>query len=274
MKEKQGNQPNSYGKLMKRMLIYLGIGGVCGFFVGIFMTFGVKNGMSDLSDLVRPLALPIIAVIFVVSIVLMEFYSRKLKDTMKHLEEAEDEQYEVLSYEEEKYGAMLMNCNVISQVCDFIVLSFTFSRSWLEEASGKELAGFLAACVLFCINFFLYGYYQMRYVKMVQAAHPEKRGDMNSKNFQKDWMASCDEAEKEMMKTLVDDLVEMLAPIYHKRLTLSDLQEITKFYESPVGKKMAAAQPAIATESMAVGQQWGMKIATKVQESLKAKGYL
>lgn len=36
MKEKQGNKPNSYGKLMKRMLIYLGIGGVCGFFVGIF----------------------------------------------------------------------------------------------------------------------------------------------------------------------------------------------------------------------------------------------
>ena len=101
MKEKQGNKPNSYGKLMKRMLIYLGIGGVCGFFVGIFMTFGVKNGMSDLRDLVRPLALPIIAVIFVVSIVLMEFYSRKLKDTMKHLEEAEDEQYEVLSYEED-----------------------------------------------------------------------------------------------------------------------------------------------------------------------------
>ena len=197
MKEKQRNKPNSYGKLTKRMLISLGIGGVFGCFAGIFMTFGVKNGMSDLSDLVRPLALPIIAVIFVVSIVLMEFYSRKLKDTMKHLEEAEDEQYEVLSYEEEKYGAMLMNCNVISQVCDIIVLTFTFSRSWLEEASGKELAGFLATCALFCINFFLYGYYQMRYVKMVQAAHPEKRGDMNSKNFQKDWMASCDEAEKE-----------------------------------------------------------------------------
>lgn len=27
---------------MKRMLIYMGIGGVCGFFVGIFMMFGVK----------------------------------------------------------------------------------------------------------------------------------------------------------------------------------------------------------------------------------------
>ena len=42
MKEKQGNKPNSYGKLMKRMLIYLGIGGVCGFFVGIF----IKNNGS------------------------------------------------------------------------------------------------------------------------------------------------------------------------------------------------------------------------------------
>ena len=31
MKEKQGNKPNSYGKLMKRMLIYLGIGGVITF---------------------------------------------------------------------------------------------------------------------------------------------------------------------------------------------------------------------------------------------------
>ena len=38
MKEKQGNKPNSYGKLMKRMLIYLGIGGVC-------MITGKKTGL-------------------------------------------------------------------------------------------------------------------------------------------------------------------------------------------------------------------------------------
>ncbi len=202
MKEKQGNKPNSYGKLTKRMLIYLGIGAVCGFFAGIFMTledYGVEIGVSNLIELFRPLALPVIAVIFIVSVVLMEFYSRKLKNTLKHLEEAEDEQYEILSYEEEKYGAMLMNCNVISQVCDVIVLSLIFSRSWLDAASGRELAGFLAACVLFIANFFVYGYYQTRFVKMVQAAHPEKKGDINSKTFQKDWLASCDEAEKEIV---------------------------------------------------------------------------
>ena len=46
MKEKQRNKPNSYGKLMKRMLIYMGIGGVCGFFVGIFISFGFSARKS------------------------------------------------------------------------------------------------------------------------------------------------------------------------------------------------------------------------------------
>lgn len=199
MKEKQGNKPNSYGKLMKRMLIYLGIGGVCGFFVGIFMTFGVKNGMSDLSDLVRPLALPIIAVIFVVSIVLMEFYSRKLKDTMKHLEEAEDEQYEVLSYEEEKYGAMLMNCNgdfagLRYHRADIYLFPFLAGRSIGKRA--RRIPGNLCSVLYQLLSLWLLSD-ALR--ENGQAAHPEKRGDMNSKNFQKDWMASCDEAEKEMV---------------------------------------------------------------------------
>ena len=43
MKEKQGNKPNSYGKLMKRMLIYLGIGG--GFFLIIFSP--APHGIHD-----------------------------------------------------------------------------------------------------------------------------------------------------------------------------------------------------------------------------------
>lgn len=83
-----------------------------------------------------------------------------------------------------------------------------------------------------------------------------------------------DAMEKEMVVSAANDFAEMLAPIYNKHLTQADLEGIIKFYETPVGKKMAAAQPYIASESMKVGQQWGMKIGTKVQEALKAKGYL
>ena len=82
------------------------------------------------------------------------------------------------------------------------------------------------------------------------------------------------ELEKEVTASAANDFVEMLAPIYFKQLTQADLEAIIKFYETPVGKKMAAAQPYIATESMKIGQQWGMSIGMKVQEALKAKGYL
>ena len=81
-------------------------------------------------------------------------------------------------------------------------------------------------------------------------------------------------AEEEIMKNIVDDVVGMLAPIYWKHLTKADLEGIIKFYETPGRKKKAAAQPNIMTESMKVGQQWGMQIAMKIQGMLKEKGYM
>ena len=56
---------------------------------------------------------------------------------------------------------------------------------------------FLTACVLFLICFFYCGMAQARYVKLLQKVHPEKKGDIASKDFHKQWLESCDEAEKE-----------------------------------------------------------------------------
>ena len=57
-------------------------------------------------------------------------------------------------------------------------------------------------------------------------------------------------------------------------LTLEDMKAIIAFYESPAGKKLAASQTGIATESFQVGQKWGEQIGLKVQEQLKKEGYL
>lgn len=81
------------------------------------------------------------------------------------------------------------------------------------------------------------------------------------------------EFQKEFSTTSLDDLVSMLAPIYEKHLTENDLKELIKFYESPVGKKLAKESPAIMQESMTAGQSWGMKVAEKVQAKMKEKGY-
>lgn len=67
-------------------------------------------------------------------------------------------------------------------------------------------------------------------------------------------------------------LAELYAPIYHKYLTLDDLKKIIAFYESPAGKKLGTATPAMMTEGMQIGQQLGMEIVTELQQELQAQG--
>lgn len=79
--------------------------------------------------------------------------------------------------------------------------------------------------------------------------------------------------ETEFSNTSIDDLVTMLAPVYEKHLTEADLNEVIKFYSSPIGKKLAEKTPAIMEESMQAGQTWGQGVAQKVMTKLKEKGY-
>ena len=79
--------------------------------------------------------------------------------------------------------------------------------------------------------------------------------------------------EAELSKTTMDDLLEQLIPVYKKHLTETDLNEVIKFYSSPIGKKLAEKTPGITNDSMQAGQVWGQKIAGKLLERLKEKGY-
>ena len=82
-----------------------------------------------------------------------------------------------------------------------------------------------------------------------------------------------DEFEKEFSKASMDELADMLVPTYKKYMTIDDLKELIKFYETPVGKKYAQYVPNIMQESMQVGQEWGMKIGQQLEERMKEKGY-
>ena len=75
--------------------------------------------------------------------------------------------------------------------------------------------------------------------------------------------------EEEMLKTSMKDLTDKLVPVYQKYMTLSDINEMIKFYESPVGKKFARNNPLITQESMKIGQEWGMKMAQELKNKLK-----
>ena len=76
------------------------------------------------------------------------------------------------------------------------------------------------------------------------------------------------------MKAAGADLINALVPIYDRYFTESEIKDLIKFYESPVGKKMVLNQPLILKDSMTVGQNWGMKIGQEIVEDLQKEGYL
>lgn len=79
--------------------------------------------------------------------------------------------------------------------------------------------------------------------------------------------------EQEMLNTSLDDLVEMLVPVYQKHLSQEDLKSLIVFYQTPAGKRYAEKTPLIMQESMQVGQQWGLQIGQKVLQKLSEQGY-
>jgi hypothetical protein len=71
----------------------------------------------------------------------------------------------------------------------------------------------------------------------------------------------------------VNELVEMLVPVYAKHYTNEEVLQLTAFYKSALGKKVVEKTPLITQESYNLGAEWGRKLGEKVAEKLKEKGY-
>ncbi|SDM59321.1 DUF2059 domain-containing protein [Pedobacter antarcticus] len=83
-----------------------------------------------------------------------------------------------------------------------------------------------------------------------------------------------DEVAIEMNKDALNQLINLVLPIYQKHLTEDDLTGVIAFYDTPVGKKFAEKTPVITQESMIAGQEWGLQIGQQVIDKLRNKGYL
>ena len=74
--------------------------------------------------------------------------------------------------------------------------------------------------------------------------------------------------------TLIDNIIKAFVPVYEKVFTKADLEELIKFYETPLGKKMAAAQPLIIQGTNSLMGQVQRPILQKVHQYLMEKGYI
>lgn len=196
---KQEKKVNSYLRGIKIIALACVIGGVIGGVTGAIRFVLLSRGVAVSGDWVlqqiRSLLVPILGIIFAVTVILEELCFHKLKGICEKQVTAEDEECDQLEYEEERTGAFGTNLNVLSQVVSIFFLTFGYSMKYIE--TDDHAYSFLVACVIFVASFIYIYFWQIRFVKLIQKTHPEKKGDPSSAKFQEQWLESCDEAEKE-----------------------------------------------------------------------------
>jgi uncharacterized protein len=68
------------------------------------------------------------------------------------------------------------------------------------------------------------------------------------------------------------ELLAALVPLYARTFELSELEALVQFYRSPLGQRLIDVQPALARDSMQVGQSWGARIGAEVGRQLEKEG--
>ena len=173
---------NSYVKIGMYLLAGALVGGVLGAGAHIFLDGygqGLEGTAAQLYSGLQASILPVLAALLVLSVALGELTCRRLKGIAVQLPDAEDEESDRLEYEEEKWGALSLNLNIISQVLCIIILSAGYSSNYLDSSEAAR-NGFLYACTVFIICMVYDSFWQIRYVKLIQLGHPEKTADPSS----------------------------------------------------------------------------------------------
>ncbi len=95
-------------------------------------------------------------------------------------------------------------------------------------------------------------------VQMIKQQNP-KISDAQSDKL-KAWMAES-----------LPDLIKMMTPVFAACYTQKDLEEIIAFYQTPLGKKMVAAQPKVMSETMKILPEWSAIWTPKLLELMKSE---
>jgi hypothetical protein len=68
------------------------------------------------------------------------------------------------------------------------------------------------------------------------------------------------DAMKQVFSENFDKLIELCVQPYMDHLSHEDIKGLIAFSESPLGQRMAAAQPKIMAETTAAGMKWGQQL--------------
>lgn len=99
--------------------------------------------------------------------------------------------------------------------------------------------------------------------------------DQMSKAFRSlapDRSREIDEAMAEVVKRFItrkSELIDEIAAIYADKLSVDDLRDITKFYQTGAGRRMVESLPEVTRRAAAVGQTWGQRIGAEIANEMR-----
>ena len=138
------------------LLVIIGmvIGGVTG---KLYFTFGenMTGVTGSFLVVITKIMLPLLSLITVITVLGGEYCYNRLKKIGVKILETEDEECDKWEYEEERWGGILVNLGVVSQVLCFVILSTGYSIRYIQEVSDQRRGQFLVSCIYLSFVIFI-----------------------------------------------------------------------------------------------------------------------
>ncbi len=187
---------NSYLKFIGWMAVGGVIGGAFGF-GSVYWEEGVKSGFAAAAAWIGEQSFFIMALMLILALVLSVVCYRKGEALLRQYQkEEDDDEQDGLDKRYDFWANMGITGTTVILYLAFPLLGF---GSGIEEAAKSNVFGFLATTLLFVGLGVVVGFYQVAAVKQIRKKDPLKKGDAADWNFQKEWMANCDEAEQKLI---------------------------------------------------------------------------
>lgn len=190
-KKVKSKKMNSYVKLLLFMALGGVIGGILGY-VSIYYDEGVSGMVGALSGWITEHVLVIMIVLTVIVLVLCILCYWKSGTLINVIEGQEDDELqERIDAQFDFWGTVGVIASNMGMCLSMVFLAFAFQL----DSAGAAIrmlycAGMLLVCTIIC------GFYQVAMVKQIRKKDPMKKGDASDIHFQKEFLASCDEAER------------------------------------------------------------------------------
>ena len=192
---------NTYIKFILIVLASGIVGGIFGATSAVGEDAGVNAAIAvDIKNFfyfVRSNALVLELVCGVISIAFCEFYIADMRKVGRLIEVATDDMIDDLQYHMEVDGSWGVTASTAGTILMILIIAPGYSLDYIKSQTAAETWIYLVELIIFIVMVAYLNIWQIRYVKLIQKVYPDKKGDPTSMKFQEQWLASCDEAEKE-----------------------------------------------------------------------------